>query len=66
MTVLPYFVVSLVLVDLPFLAAILIFGWQHPVGTVEAWYGWRSAHAWTYALSVPVALMLAWRWWGRG
>jgi hypothetical protein len=63
--VIHHFLASVLLIDLPFVLAILLFGWRHPVQTVEAWYSWRAAHSWTFLLSVPAAGLLARRWWMR-
>jgi hypothetical protein len=59
------FLISMVLVDVPFMLFAVAVGWRDPVATAAAWYGWRQAHPWTWAVSLPAAALVARRLWLR-
>jgi hypothetical protein len=54
---------GLLLVDLPFLVAVLIAGfWFGFAHTYTAITDWRLAHPWSFAPSIVVAVVLVIRW----
>jgi Na+/proline symporter len=55
------FLLSFILVDIPVVLVVAIVGWDHPLATAQAFYAWRQASPWTYAVSTPAALLIAWR-----
>ena len=55
------FVFFLVFVDIPILAAAVVYGHDDPVGSARALLEWREAHPWSMLPTAALAVWLAYR-----